>query len=303
MSAEDLASHRSEWVEPISEEYREVRLHEIPPNGQGLGALIALGVLRHLDLANHPVDSADSIHLQIEAMKVAVAEMSAHLADPASMLVTPQQLLDEEYLKRKAREIRVDRAAKPRAFESVGSDTVYLTSADASGMMVSFIQSNYRGFGSGEVIPGTGIAMQNRGHGFSLVKDHPNCVAGGKRPYHTIIPGFVTHDAQPLMSFGVMGGHHQPQGHVQMMVRMFDYQQNPQAAIDAPRWHVWKDFSIALEPGVSEEVKNDLVRRGHRLHDESIGATYFGGAQAILKLGDGYCAASEPRKDGEAVGF
>ncbi len=303
MSVDDLANHHAEWVEPIAQEYRGVHLHEIPPNGQGLAALIALGVLKHFDLASHPVDSADSVHLQIEAMKVGVAEASAHFADRDCMHVSAEQLLEDNYLKRKAAMIQLDRAAEPRAFEGAGSDTVYLTTADASGMMVSFIQSNYRGFGSGIVVPGTGISMQNRGHGFSLVPGHPNCVAGGKRPFHTIIPGFVTRDGQPLMSFGVMGGHHQPQGHVQMMVRLFDYAQNPQAAIDAPRWHVWKDFSIALEPGVGSDVREELVRRGHRIHDERESSTYFGGAQAILKLDDGYCGASEPRKDGQAVGF
>jgi gamma-glutamyltranspeptidase/glutathione hydrolase len=303
MSLDDLSTHRSDWVDPIAQEYRGLQLHEIPPNGQGLAALIALGVLRHFDLSSHPVDSADSLHLQIEAMKVGVAEVARHLADPAYMTVTPAQLLDESYLKSKAHDIRRDRAAKRQVEALPSSDTVYLTSADASGMMVSFIQSNYRGFGSGIVIPGTGIAMQNRGHGFCLAPGHPNCVGPRKRPYHTIIPAFVTRDAQPLMSFGVMGGHHQPQGHVQMMVRMFDYHQNAQAAIDAPRWHVWKDFSIALENGISEHVRRELALRGHRLHDELHESTYFGGAQAILKLDDGYCAASEPRKDGQAVGF
>lgn len=303
MSLDDLASHRSEWVEPIAQEYRGLHLHEIPPNGQGLAALIALGVLRHFELASRTVDSADSLHLQIEAMKVGVWEASQHIADRAHMTMTVAQLLDPAYLEDKAKGIRLDRAATLPGTVPTSHGTVYLTAADASGMMVSFIQSNYRGFGSGIVIPGTGISMQNRGNGFCLTPGHPNCVAGGKRPYHTIIPGFVTRNGQPVMSFGVMGGHHQPQGHVQMMTRLFDYHQNPQAAIDAPRWHLWKDFTISLEDGIENKVRDELVRRGHKLHHDADGEPYFGGAQAIVKLEDGYCAASEPRKDGQAVGF
>ena len=303
MSLDDLSSHKSEWVEPIAQEYRGLHLHEIPPNGQGLAALIALGVLRHLDVAAHSVDSIESVHLQIEAMKVGVVEASRHIADPSHMTTSASELLDKKFLKSKAERIDIHRSAMLQAAALGSSDTVYLTTADASGMMVSFIQSNYRGFGSGVVIPGTGISMQNRGHGFVTTPGHPNCVGPRKKPYHTIIPGFVTRDGRPVMSFGVMGGHHQPQGHVQMMVRMFDYQQNPQAAIDAPRWHVWKDMSIDLERGISSAVRDGLIARGHRIHDESKEPTYFGGAQAIVKLDDGYCAASEPRKDGHAVGF
>jgi gamma-glutamyltranspeptidase/glutathione hydrolase len=180
--------------------------------------------------------------------------------------------------------------------------TVYLTAADQTGMMVSFIQSNYLGFGSGIVIPNTGIAMQNRGYGFVVDKEHPNCVAGGKRPFQTIIPGFVTRNNRALMSFGVMGGSMQPQGHVQVMVRMFDYGQNPQSACDAPRWRVDDDFTIAIEPGFSAEVISELMRRGHSLVED--GQIFpYGGAQIIQRLPDGYCAASDPRKDGQAVGF
>jgi gamma-glutamyltranspeptidase/glutathione hydrolase len=302
MAADDLAMHRSEWVEPISQEYRGLKLHEIPPNGQGLAALVALGVLKDFDLASHPVDSADSIHLQIEAMKIGFDVASRHVCDPAHAVKTCAELLDESQLAARARDIRLDRAAKPQATPPENQGTVYLTTADASGMMVSFIQSNFGGFGSGVVIPNTGIAMQNRARGFVIERGHPNAVAGGKRPYHTIIPGFVTRDGQPVLSFGVMGGHHQPQGHVQMMVRLFDYHQNPQAAADAPRWHVLKDWSVALEHGIDENVRADLRRRGHVIVDSPASGS-FGGAQLIAKLKDGYCAASEPRKDGQAVGF
>lgn len=169
-------------------------------------------------------------------------------------------------------------------------------------MMVSYIQSNYMGFGSGVVVPGTGIALQNRGLGFVLEEGHPNCVAGNKRPFHTIIPAFVTRNDRPLMSLGVMGAHMQPQGHVQMMVRIFDYGQNPQAACDAPRWHVAPDGSVQLEPGIPSEAIEGLRNRGHRVTTD-VPASLFGGAQMIFRLLDGYLSASDPRKDGQAVGF
>jgi len=302
MSLEDLAGHSSEWVAPMAVQYRDVHLHEIPPNGQGLAALIALGILNQFDLSQYPVDSADSIHLQIEAMKVALAEAYRHIADIGSMAVNPEVFLDSAYLVHRAEEISMSRASHPESSIPTDHGTVYLTAADESGTMVSFIQSNYLGFGSGVVIPNTGIAMQNRGYGFVLDKDHPNCLAGGKRPFQTIIPGFVTRDGQALMSFGVMGGSMQPQGHVQMMVRMFDYHQNAQSACDAPRWRVDDDFTVAVEPGFSQAVISDLKNRGHSL---SVDAEIFsfGGAQIIHCLPDGYSAASDPRKDGQAVGY
>jgi gamma-glutamyltranspeptidase/glutathione hydrolase len=302
LSRKDLAEHHSEWVNPISLEYRGLRLHEIPPNGQGLAALIALGILQNFDITKYPVDSADSLHLQIEAMKIAFAEVHRHVADPEYMIVSPADLLREDFLAERAGEIKMDRASSPSARIPEDHGTVYLTAADAGGMMVSFIQSNYMGFGSGIVIPGTGITMQNRGCGFVLKKGHPNCVAGGKRPYHTIIPGFVTRNNQPVMSFGVMGGHMQPQGHVQMMIRIFDYKQNPQAACDALRWHVTPDFQLALESGTSPEVVSELERRGHTLLPE-FETSLFGGGQFIYRLEDGYLAASDSRKDGLAAGF
>ena len=302
MSLEDLAKHSSEWVAPMAVKYREVHLHEIPPNGQGLAALIALGILNQFDLAQYPVDSADSIHLQIEAMKIALAETDRHIADINSMAVDPEVFLDTAYLVNRAEEISLAQASHPEYSMPTDHGTVYLTAADESGMMVSFIQSNYLGFGSGIVIPNTGIAMQNRGYGFVLDKDHPNCVAGGKRPFQTIIPGFVTRDRRAFMSFGVMGGSMQPQGHVQMMVRMFDYGQNAQSACDAPRWRVDDDFTVAIEAGFSETVISDLKGRGHSLIEDTEIFPY-GGAQIIHRLPDGYCAASDPRKDGQAVGY
>jgi gamma-glutamyltranspeptidase/glutathione hydrolase len=302
LTRDDLARHRSEWVTPISAPYGGIRLHEIPPNGQGMIVLIALGILQHLDIGNYAADSADSIHLQIEAMKIAFAEASRHIADPASMQIDPHELLDDRFLRKRADDIRMDRAGFPTSTLPVDKGTVYLTTADRSGMMVSFIQSNYWGFGSGMVDPKTGISFQNRGCGFNLEKGHPNCVAGGKRPFHTIIPGFITRQERPLMSFGVMGGHMQPQGHVQMVLRIFTYGQNPQAASDAPRWHVGMDHAVALEEGHDPTIMADLKRRGHPLTTDAP-AALFGGAQLIAKMGDTYCAASDHRKDGQAVGF
>jgi gamma-glutamyltranspeptidase/glutathione hydrolase len=302
MTLEDLANHHSQWVRPISTEYRGAHLHEIPPNGQGLAALIALGLLRHFDLGQYAADSADSIHLQVEAMKIALAEAYRHIADSNAMLVKPEEFLTEEFLARRAQEIRIDQAGFPESKVLSDHGTVYLTAADESGMLVSFIQSNYIGFGSGIVIPQTGISMQNRGYGFVLEQGHPNCVDGGKRPFQTIIPGFVTRDGQALMSFGVMGGSMQAQGHVQMMVRIFDYNQNPQAACDAPRWHVGENFQVALEPGTAPDVISDLKDRGQNILDDPP-FHLFGGAQLIYTLEDGYCAASDHRKDGQAVGY
>lgn len=299
---DDLAGHRGEWVDPLATEFAGVHLHEIPPNGQGLTALIALGLLRHLALDAVPLDSADSVHLQVEAMKIAFSLAHAHIADPDRMRVSPEALLAEEFLAEMARHVRWDRAAPPGPPPSLEPGTVYLTAADADGMMVSLIQSNYAGFGSGIVVPQTGISLQNRGRGFSLEPGHPNRVAGGKRPFHTIIPGFVTRAGEPVMSFGVMGAHMQPQGHVQMMVRIFHYGQNPQAAADAPRWHLCEDGSLALEPGFDPETARALAARGHPLR-EGPPQWGFGGAQLILRGEAGYLAASDFRKDGQAVGF
>lgn len=302
ITLEDLSAHRSEWVECIDFEYHGVRVHEIPPNGQGIASLIALGVLQELDIAQYPVDSCDSLHLQIEAMKVGVAAAHQYVADPAHMTVNVVELLDAGFLTEQASRIRLDRALRPDVKVRREHGTVYLTTADASGMMVSLIQSNYHGFGSGIVIPERGISMHNRGSGFSLQAGHPNQVGGGKRPFHTIIPAFVTRNERPLMSFGVMGAHMQPQGHVQMIVRIIDYGQNPQAASDAPRWHVHPDFKLTLEAGFPQEFRTQLTQRGHEFEDQ-FGPGLFGGAQLIYCLEDGYCAASDHRKDGLAVGY
>jgi gamma-glutamyltranspeptidase/glutathione hydrolase len=301
LSAEDLAEHSPVWEEPLSVDFHDARVFEPPPNGQGLAALLALGILRHLPLAAHAVDSPLSIHLQIEAMKLAFYDAHRHVADPARMRVTPRELLAEARLAELARTIRADRAAPPRETPPPDHGTVYVTTADCEGRMVSLIQSNYFGFGSGVVVPGTGISLQNRGRGFSLEPDHPNVVAGGVRPYHTIMPGFLTRGGQPAMSFGVMGAHMQPQGHVQVVVRTVVYGQNPQAACDAPRWYVSEHGTVALEPEVPVATRDALSARGHVLLERAP-TELFGGAQIIHKMPNGYCAASDPRKDGQAVG-
>ena len=300
MSRSDLESHQADWVEPIGQDYRQVRLHELPPNGQGLAAQIALGILQHREPGE--LDSPATAHLEIEAMKIAARAAFDHIADPAAMRSSPAELLGEESLARAAAGIGDKASPLPPAALPASRDTVYLAAADASGMMVSLIQSNYWGFGSGIVIPGTGIAMQNRGAGFVLEPGHPNQVAPAKRPFHTIIPGFVSSDGQPRLCFGVMGGHMQHQGHVQMVRRIFDQGQNPQAASDAPRWHVRPDFSVALEQGFDRKAAADLADRGHRVDIEKE-QTIFGGAQLILKTRDGYIGGSDHRKEGLAAGF
>lgn len=302
MTREDLAGHRSQWVEPLAVAFGDVTLHEIPPNGQGLMALIALGIAERCGFDALPVDSADSVHMQIEAMRIAYAEIERHLADIDYMTVAPAQLLAGSYLDRRAAGIDPRRANPSPTALGAGEDTVYLTSADAGGMMVSMIQSNYRGFGSGIVVPGTGISMQNRGSGFTLEAGHPNQVGGNKRPYHTIIPGFAMRAGDPQLSFGVMGGHMQAQGHFQMMLRVFSYGQNPQAASDAPRWQLREDGVVCLEEGFDAAVASELAARGHTIesgHREHL----FGGAQLIYRLKEGYCAGSDHRKEGLAIGF
>ncbi len=303
LTLDDLASHTLDWVEPLALLYRGYTLHEIPPNSQGIGTLIALGILENFDLASLPVDSADSLHLQIEAMKLALADSYEYVSDPATMRVKPAQMLEREYLKQRARLIDMKKAQHPKFGMPAGAGTVYLTTADASGMMVSFIQSNFKGFGSGVVVSGTGISLQNRGCGFSLRPGHANEVAPRKRPLQTIIPAFVTSNGRPVMSFGLMGGSMQAQGHSQVMIRFADYQQNPQAALDAPRWRIDNGLNVNIEQGVGAEVLAELRRRGHALTQADRWSTDFGRAQLIYKMDDGYLAASERRTDGQAVGF
>ncbi len=307
MTLDDLRNYQPQWVTPISKKYRDYELHEIPPNGQGIAAQMALGILQNFNVSDLPVDSIESQHLQIEAMKLAFADLYRYASDPRSMEVTPEQMLDDGYLASRARLIDRNRATQFGPGRPASGGTIYLTAADESGMMVSFIQSNYMGFGSGVVVPDTGISLQNRGYGFSMDPASPNVVEGGKRPFHTIIPGFLTREGAPVMSFGVMGGDMQPQGHLQTVVRMLDYDQQPQAACCAPRWKLNRDFTLDLETGISEAVSLGLQAKGHILkavHDPYMD---FGAGQFICRLSDdparGYVAASDSRRDGQAVGF
>ncbi|MFM7800595.1 MAG: gamma-glutamyltransferase family protein [Limnohabitans sp.] len=310
LKASDFAAYQAEWVTPISIDYRGNTLHEIPPNGQGIAALMALGILEHFDLGALTRDGVDSQHVQIEAMKLAFADVYRYVADPQSMEVTAAQMLDKSYLKERAKLIDMKRAQDFKAGNLAKGGTIYLTAADENGMMVSFIQSNYMGFGSGCVEPNFGISLQNRGHAFAVRNtglNPANLVAPGKRPFHTIIPAFLTKDGQPVMSYGVMGANMQPQGHVQTLVRMLDYAQNPQAACDAPRWRYNEGLVINVESGMDANTVQGLQARGHQM--EVINDSYqdFGSGQFIWRMGDpkveGYVAASDSRRDGLAAGL
>jgi gamma-glutamyltranspeptidase/glutathione hydrolase len=306
LAASDLAAYRPEWVTPIARNYRGHTLHEIPPNGQGIAALMALGILEQFDIGALAPDGADSQHLQIEAMKLAFADAYRFVAERSAMDVTTEQLLDDAYLASRARLIDPKRAQDFQAGNPVKGGTIYLTAADEKGMMISFIQSNYMGFGSGCVEPAYGISLQNRGHGFSL-RPGPNQVAPGKRPFHTIIPAFLTKDGQPVMSFGVMGGNMQPQGHLQTLVRMLDYRQSPQAACDAPRWRFNTGLEINVEQQMDKATVAELKARGHQVDVIEDSYQDFGAGQFIWRAGDpkveGYVAASDSRRDGLAAGF
>jgi len=282
-------------------------LHEIPPNGQGIAALACLGILKHTRLAGFAVDSPDWHHVMIEAMKLAFADTYAHVADPRSMRVAPKQLLDDGYLASRAALIDMARAQPFAAGKLPQGGTIYLSAADADGMMVSFIQSNYMGFGSGIVVPGYGISLQNRGAGFSLDPASPNCVGPHKRPFHTIIPAFLMQGGMPAMSFGVMGGNMQPQGHVQTLARMLLAGQQPQVACDAPRWKWDSGLKVDIEPAMPLAVRDELGRRGHEIARIEDSYMDFGSGQFVWRLGDpaidGYVAASDSRRDGLAAGF
>jgi gamma-glutamyltranspeptidase/glutathione hydrolase len=311
LTARDLADYweyvqQAAWVGTISTSYLGHELHEIPPNGQGIAALSCLGILRHTALADYAVDSADWQHVAIEAMKLAFADTYAYVGDPRTMTVTSAALLDDAYLSQRARLNDMRQARAPGAGQPPRGGTIYLSAADADGMMVSLIQSNYMGFGSGVVVPGYGISLQNRGHNFSLDPASPNVVAPGKRPFHTIIPGFLMKDGRPVMSFGVMGGNMQPQGHVQTLVRMLLANQQPQAACDAPRWKVMSGLDLEVEAALPLAVVDELARRGHRITRANDSYMDFGSGQFIWRLGDpaveGYVGASDSRRDGLVAG-
>ncbi|MBS7700821.1 MULTISPECIES: gamma-glutamyltransferase family protein [unclassified Chelatococcus] len=306
MSLEDLAEHKVDWVGTVSQRFAGATVHEIPPNGQGIAALIGLGILDALGIGDKPVDDIETLHLSIEATKSALVDIAAHVSDIDSMQLRPEELLDPAYIAARAALIDRNQAGDPGHGAPRSGGTVYLAAADAAGRMVSFIQSNFAGFGSGVVVPGTGISMQNRGKGFSLGQGHPNVVAPRKRPFHTIIPGFATdHAGNPLMAFGVMGGPMQAQGHLQMALRILRYGQNPQTAADAPRWRVMQGRKVSVEANFNPALVEALRQRGHEVLVETPDAVFgFGGAQAILRDGPlSYVAGSDPRKDGQAVAF
>ncbi len=300
---EDFANHTADWVTPLALDYRGVTVHEIPPNGQGISALMALGILSDFDLKSRPVDDPVTQHLEIEAMKLAFADAHRYVADSRRMSVPAKDLLDPGYLASRARRIDPGRAQDFGPGDPPKGGTVYLCAADDDGMMVSLIQSNYMGFGSGVVVPGTGISLQNRGAGFSLAAGHPNEVTGGHRPYHTIIPGFVTRKGAPLAAFGVMGGPIQPPGHVQTLVRLVDYGMNPQAALDAPRWKLNAGRSVDLEASAAPSLRDALIAMGHSLASEPDSYMDFGAGQFIVRTDGGYIAASDSRRDGQAAGY
>ena len=302
----DLHSHAPDWVDPIGLTYRGTTLHEIPPSGQGIAACMALGILENFELAGRDPDGPEVAHLRIEAMKLAFADLYRYVADPRFMEVTPAQLLDKGYLKTRAKLIDPKKAQQFGPGVPKDGGTIYLGTADESGMMVSLIQSNYTGFGSGIVVPGTGIALHNRASGFVTTKGHPNQVGPKKRPFHTIIPAFITKDGRPVATFGLMGGAMQPQGHMQVFSRIVDYGQNPQAAIDAPRWRLHEsDGTVWTENHFPDDTASGLEARGHKLTRTEWPSLAFGSSQIIWRFPDGgpYLGASESRRDGAAVGF
>ena len=306
LSADDLAAHESDWCGTISRRFDGVELHEIPPNGQGIAALMALGILEHTAVRDFGPEDPRGMHLTWEAMKLAFRDTDAYVADAAHMQgVTVEALLDDAYLAERAALIDPERAQDFGHGAPGRGGTVYLAAADARGMMVSFIQSNYMGFGSGAVVPGTGIHLQNRGAGFTLEAGHPNAPGPSKRPFHTIIPGFLMRGGDPLMAFGVMGGPMQAQGHLMMTLRTQLYDQDVQTAADAPRWRVTEGLGVACESTMPSAALDALAELGHRIVIETPDSAFgFGGAQLVHRLdGGGYAGGSDPRKDGCAAGF
>ncbi len=294
--AEDLANYQVEFVTPLSVNYRGYDIWELPPNNQGLIALEALNVLKHCSFED--TNTSKSMHQQIEATKLAFANGLDYITDPKSLPYNPNLYLSKAYAQKQLSRIK-DFAIQPTSLAPTQSGTVYLATADKDGNMVSMIQSNYMGFGSGIVIPNTGIAMQNRGHTFSLDQHHANHLAPNKKTYHTIIPGFITKDNQAIGPFGVMGGFMQPQGHVQVIMNMLDFNMNPQAALDAPRWQWIKDKTIHIEDTMDKKIITDLVYKGHHI---SVLSNYgsFGRGQIIIRDNDKktYIGGTEKRADG-----
>ena len=312
LSFEDLKNYQAEWVEPVSSNYRGYDVWELPPNGQGIAALQILNLLEHFDISAMGLFSAEYIHHFVEAKKLAFADRAKYYADPAFNNIDIQTLISKEYAKERLSLIDSNKAAlTDEAGILKQGDTIYLTTADKDGNMVSLIQSNYRGMGSGMVPPGLGFMLQDRGELFSLDPTHANALEGGKRPFHTIIPAFITKDGEPFVSFGVMGGATQPQAHAQIVINLVDFGMNLQEAGDAPRIvhsgssqptdEIMLDGgSISLEKGFGEAIEKELEELGHTIkYDKGS----FGGYQAIMKKDGVYFGASESRKDGQAAGY
>jgi gamma-glutamyltranspeptidase / glutathione hydrolase len=303
LTQQDLAAYEPEWVEPLAVPYRDgFTFHEIPPNGQGLTALLALNIVRDFDMPALAYDSAARVHLQLEAIKLAFADAAAYIGDPRQTDIPIKELLGDRYSERRRALIREDRALDPQPGNPHDlGDTVYLTVADEAGNMVSWIQSLYTGFGSGLTAGNTGVQLQNRGANFTLEPGHPNEAAPGRRPYNTIIPGFITREGHAWASFGVMGGFMQPQGHLQVGSNLIDYRMDPQSALDAPRFQWQRAKEVALEDGFGEAIRGKLAARGHHLRAEG----YYGGGQVIVRDSESgvLVAGSEPRNDGAAAGW
>jgi gamma-glutamyltranspeptidase/glutathione hydrolase len=292
---QDLAGFYPEWVEPISINYRGWDVWELPPNGQGLVALLALNILNGFDFEQK--DCAGTYHRQIEAIKLAFVDGRKHIGDPNKVPITINNLLTPEYACAR-RQLIGDRARLPQASNAFPGGTVYLATADEEGNMVSYIQSNYIGFGSALVVPDTGIALHSRGQSFSLDPEHVNSLQPGKRPYHTIIPGFLTKDGTPIGPFGIMGGQMQPQAHVQVLMNAIDFGLNPQTALDAPRWQWTQDNVVEIEPQFPEHLAHQLRRRGHEVR-VGLDPAPFGRGQIIWRTKDGvYSGGTESRTDG-----
>ena len=307
VTLDDLKKNAPTWVTPISVPFRGYRVWELPPNNQGIAALEMLRILEPYDLKSMGQNSATYLHYLIEAKKLAYADLDRFVGDPDHLDMPAEQLLTDEFIAERRSHLNATRAQEhvDPGPARTKSETVYLTVADAEGNMVSFINSNYDYFGSGIVVPGTGFVLHNRGAGFTLTPGLPNTVAPGKRPFHTLVPGFVTQTVngreQAYMSFGLMGGGVQAQGHVQFLLNYFVFGMDLQAAIDAPRFRHYDGLRVALETPITDAVRDSLRAMGHVLIEQPPVA--FGGAQAIVRLPRGYAAASDPRKDGMAVGY
>jgi gamma-glutamyltranspeptidase/glutathione hydrolase len=296
LSKEDLAAFQAEWVDPIKVNYRGYDVWEIPPNGHGLVALMALNILKGFDFSDK--ESVETYHKQIEAIKLAFADGRKYITDARKMRVKVEDLLSDAFAAERRRLIG-NEALQPAPGRPSSSGTVYLATADSEGNMVSYIQSNYMGFGSGLVVPGTGISLHNRGYNFSFDPAHDNRLEPGKKPYHTIIPGFLSKDNEAVGPFGVMGGFIQPQGHLMVVMNTIDFNLNPQAALDAPRWQWTEGKTVEIEPLFPEYIAEALASRGHAIKRAAVGATTFGRGQIIWRDEKGVLAgATEPRTDG-----